>query len=285
MMPLRDDRGDAVARLLGRGKTDQQRARGLGLLQDAHRDLGDHAEQPLGAGHQAQQVVAALIEMLAAETHDVAVRQHHLEAENVVGGEPVLQAVHAARVLGDVAADRARDLAGWIGRVVEAFVLDRIGDAEIGDARLGDHAAVLEVDLQDAIELAQAQHDAVGERQGATRERGSRAPRHDLDPLRIAQLQDRGDLRRGARQDHRHRHRAIGGQAIALVGAQLVLIGDHALARNDRAQSRHDRIALGERRLIGFGHAHGGSPTTSNMAASRAARQTDPRRSGAAAIS
>ena len=86
-----------------------------GLLQDAHGDLGDHAQEPLGAGHQAEQVVALGVQVLAAETHHVAVRQHHLEAEDVVGGEPVLQAVHAARVLGDVAADRARDLADGSG--------------------------------------------------------------------------------------------------------------------------------------------------------------------------
>ena len=191
-----DDRGDAVAGLLVGREADQQRPRGLGLPQDAHRDLGDDAEQPFGAGHQAEQVVGVGIEVLAAEAHHVAVRQHHLEAEQVVGGEAVFQAVHAARVLGDVAADRARDLARRIGRVIEALVLDRVGDAEIGDARLGDHAAVLEVDLEDAVELAEAQHDAVGQRQGAARERGAGTPRHDLDLLRVAQLQDRGDLLR-----------------------------------------------------------------------------------------
>ena len=59
---------------------------------------------------------------------------------------------------------------------------------------LGDHAAVLEVDLEDPVELAQAQDDAVGERQGAARERGAGTPRHDLDPLRVAEPQDLGDL-------------------------------------------------------------------------------------------
>ena len=46
----------------------------------------------------------------AAEAHDGAVHQDHLDAEHVVGGQPILQAVHAARILGDVAADRAGDL-------------------------------------------------------------------------------------------------------------------------------------------------------------------------------
>ena len=255
-----DDRGDAVAALLGGWKADQQRLRGLGLLQDPHRDLGDHPQQPLRAGHQAQEIVALGIEMLAAQAHDVAVRQHHLEAQQVVGGEAVLQAVHAARVLGDVAADRAGDLAGGIGRIVEARVLHRVGDAEVGHAGLGDDAAVLEVDLEDPVEFAQPQHDAVGERQGAARERGAGAARHDLDALLVAQGQDRRDLLRGARQHDRHRQRAIGGQAVALVGAQLVLRRDHALARHDLAQLCDDRIALGERGLIRLRHAHAHPP-------------------------
>ena len=181
-----DDRGHAVARLLVGGETDQQGARGLGLFQNPDGDLRDDAEQPFRAGHQAQQIVGLGVQVPAAEADDVAVRQHQLDAEQVVGGEAVLQAVHAARVFRDVAADRAGDLRGRVGGVVEARVLDRGGDAEVGHAGLGDHAAVLEVDLEDAVELAQAEHDAIGQRQGAARERGAGAPRHDLDPFPVA---------------------------------------------------------------------------------------------------
>jgi hypothetical protein len=41
--------------------------------QDAHRHLGDDAEQALGAGHQAEQVVALGVEVLAAEAEHLAV--------------------------------------------------------------------------------------------------------------------------------------------------------------------------------------------------------------------
>ena len=40
----RDDRGDTLAALVDRGKADQHRAGGLGLLQDADGNLGDHAQ-------------------------------------------------------------------------------------------------------------------------------------------------------------------------------------------------------------------------------------------------
>ena len=58
----------------------------------------------------------------------------------MVDGEAVLQAVRAARVLGDVAADRADLLARRVGRVVEAVRRDRPRDVEVRHARLDDDA-------------------------------------------------------------------------------------------------------------------------------------------------
>ncbi len=98
-----------------------------GFRQDAHGDLGDDAEQALGAGHHPHQVVTPGVEMLAAEADDLAVDHHDLEAEEVVGGEAVFEAVHAARILRDIAADRAGDLAGRVGRVIKPGALDRTG--------------------------------------------------------------------------------------------------------------------------------------------------------------
>ena len=119
------------------GKADEHGARRLGLLQDAHRDFGDDAEQAFRAGHDAQEIIALAVEMLAAEPDDLAGDQHHLDAEHIVGGEAVFEAMHAAGILRDIAADGAGDLRGGIGRVIEALVLHRLGDGEIGDAGLG----------------------------------------------------------------------------------------------------------------------------------------------------
>ena len=66
-----------------------------------------------------EQVVARRVDALAAaELHDLAVGQHDLEPGHVVRREAVLEAVRAAGVLGDVAADRADDLGRRVGRVV-----------------------------------------------------------------------------------------------------------------------------------------------------------------------
>src|SRR3546814_2332928 len=71
----------------------------------------------------------------------------------------------------------AGDLAGGIGRVVEALRLDRPGDGEVGHPRLHHGAAVVEVDLQHAVEFAEAEDDAVGQRQRPTGQRGAGAAR------------------------------------------------------------------------------------------------------------
>ena len=91
-----NDAAHALPGILGGCKADQHGASALRPLQDADRDLGDDAEQTFRSGHDAEEIIAAGIEMLAAEAHDLAVDQHQLAAEQVVGGHAVFQAVHTA---------------------------------------------------------------------------------------------------------------------------------------------------------------------------------------------
>jgi hypothetical protein len=72
--------------------------------------------------------------------------------------------VHPARILGDIAADRASDLARRIRRVIEAGVLDGLGDRQIGAAGLGHNASIIAIDLEDAVKLCHAKKDAISER-------------------------------------------------------------------------------------------------------------------------
>ena len=245
-----------IAGILGLGKADQQRPRGRRLPQDAHGDLGDDAEQPLGAGHDPHQVVAARVEVLAAEPDDLAVDQHDFEPEQVVCRQPVFQAMHAARVLGDIAADRAGDLARRVGRVIEPGAGDRVADAEIGDPGLRHDAAVVVVDLENAVELAHAEQHAVGQWQRAAGQRRTGAARHDFDALVLAIAQHRGDLRDGGRQHDDQRRLAIGGQPVAFIGAAFRLRDDDPLAGHDPPQRRGDVVAPGDHRCIGGRHFH-----------------------------
>ena len=155
-----DDFGHALAGRLDFRKADHQRPRRLRLLQDPHRDFGDDAEQAFGAGDDAHHVVAGGLGGFAADLDDLAGDQHDLAAEHIVGGHAVFQAMHAAGIFRDIAADRAGDLRRRIRRVIESGMRDRLADGEIGDAGLGHHHAVVEIDLADALEFAEAQQHA-----------------------------------------------------------------------------------------------------------------------------
>ena len=87
-----DDARNPFACVFRRRETDENGARGFRLLQDADGDFGDDAEQAFRAGDDAEKIVAAGVEMLAAEPKHLAGHQHHFEAQDVVGGHAVLQA-------------------------------------------------------------------------------------------------------------------------------------------------------------------------------------------------
>ena len=95
-------------------------ARRLGDRQQLDRHLEDHREHAFAADHRGEQVEAGRVERVAAELDRLAGGGEAAHLEDVVQRQAVLQAMHAARVLGDVAADRAGDLAARVGRVEEA---------------------------------------------------------------------------------------------------------------------------------------------------------------------
>ena len=108
-----------------------------------------------------------------AEPDEFAGGKDDLAAENVRGGEAVLEAVRAAGVFGDVAADGADDLRGGIGRVEEAVRLRRLGDLGVDDAGFDDDALVGDVDGEDAVHAGEADDDAAGGGQRAAAEAGA----------------------------------------------------------------------------------------------------------------
>ena len=130
----RDDRRRAGPGILHRGEAEQGWARALRAAQDAHRRLCDDAELPLRAADEAEQVVARGVEMLAADLHHGAVMGDEGDAHEVVGGDPVFQAMRPAGIHRDVARDGAGELARRVGGVEEALVRDGARDGEVGDA-------------------------------------------------------------------------------------------------------------------------------------------------------
>ena len=101
----------------------------------------------------------------------------NVAAEHVVGGEAVLQAVRAAGILRDVAADRAHLLRRRVRCVEIPEWPHRFADLEIGHSRLNGDLLVVEVDVEDCAHPAEPDHDAVCHRERPTGETGSRAAR------------------------------------------------------------------------------------------------------------
>ncbi len=127
--------------------------------------------------------------------------------------------MRAARVLGDVAADRAHLLARRVGRVEVAVRRDRARDVEVRDARLDDDALALEVDLEDPVHPRERDDDPVGDRQRAAREPGARAARDERDALPRAEPDDRLDVLGRAREHDGGGLRAPAGEPVAVVVA------------------------------------------------------------------
>ena len=175
--PRRDDAGHRVPGPDHRVERGQHDLRFHRLGQQLDRDLGGHREQALRAGEQGEQIVTRRIEPIAADLQDLALDRHHAQLEHVVHGQPVLQAMHAAGVLGDVAADGASDLAGRVGGVVQAVGSGRFGDSQVTHAGLYARDPGNRIDLQDALHLRQAERDALRVRHGAAREPGAGAAR------------------------------------------------------------------------------------------------------------
>ena len=118
---VRDDRRDRFRRVLHLRVNGQQRLLRRRLGQQAQQNLGEDAQRAFRADENlAQRIAGHVLHALVADPHHVAVRQHDLEAHDVILRHAILQPAQAARVARDVAADgrnlhRARDRADRAG--------------------------------------------------------------------------------------------------------------------------------------------------------------------------
>ena len=171
--PLADDSRDGTAGPLGVLEAGQQGTHRLGGAAQAERDPGGDTQRPLRADESAEQVVAGRIRRPSApDVRHRAVRQHDLRAHDVVRREAVLQAMDAAGVLGQVAADGGDDLAGRVRGVVVALVGDLLAHPHVDDARLDHDALVRDVYLKDLAHPGEYYQDPGFHRQGPAGEAG-----------------------------------------------------------------------------------------------------------------
>ena len=170
-----DHAANGGAGFVGAGECGEERLHGFGALDDAENHFCGDAESAFGADENAEEIVAGRVERFSAEVDERAIGENDFEAEDVRGGESVFEAMRAAGIFGDVAADAARGLRRGIGGVEIALREDAGGDVEIDDAGLDDDAGVGEIDFEDAVHAREADDDAVFDGERAAAEAGAGA--------------------------------------------------------------------------------------------------------------
>ncbi len=238
-----DDRADRRAGLLHVVEGGQRDLRELWLGAQLDGDLGDHRQQAFAAANEREQIVAGAVERFTAELDNLACDEHAPDSPQVVHGESVFEAVHAAGVLGDVAGDRARDLRRRIGGEIEAIRGGRLGNREIAHAGLHDRGARKWIDGDDPPEFREREHDPCRVGQRPSGQAGSRAARDDGDARLMAGLENRHHLRLVLRQYHGTRLRAIQRESVAFVRPGFLGGDEQRGGREDRRELRvHGRL-------------------------------------------
>ena len=198
-----DDAADGGAGFVGVGESGEESLHAFGALDDAENHFGGDAECAFGADEDAEEIVAGSVESFSAEVDERAVGENDFEAEDVRGGETVFEAVGAAGVFGDVAADAADGLRGGIGGVEIALREDAGGDVEIDDAGLDDDAGVGEIDFEDAVHAREADDDAVFDGERAAAEAGAGAAGDEGNFFAMAEADDGLDFGGGSKGEGR----------------------------------------------------------------------------------
>jgi hypothetical protein len=127
--------------------------------------------------------------------------------------------VRSAGVLRDVSADRTHLLTGGVRCEVIPLRRGGFGDIKVDHTRLHDGSLVGDVDLQDPAHLRRHDEYALGMRQRATGEPGSRTAGHERHLVLGAGPHDLLDLLRVLRKHHDGGDHPVSGKAVALVGA------------------------------------------------------------------
>ena len=119
---------------------------------------------------------------------------------------------------------------------------DRLRDGEIAHAGLDPRGAILDVDLENAIELREAEENSVGEGKGAAGKPGTGSAGHHRDALSRAEAEYLLDLLGGLGQHRHHGKLAVGGEPVALVGAKPLFVVQNAFGGQDASKFRDERI-------------------------------------------
>ena len=206
---------------------------------------GDHAERALAADEELQQRESGnVLDPLAAEDDLGAVREHHVEAEHVVRGHPVLDAAQPAGIGGDVAADRADLVRGRVGRIPQAVRGRGCLQLGIERTRLDHRDAGRGVDL-DPPHPFQTEHDSAVDGRSAAGQAAAGPARNHRHRMRRRPTQHGLHLIRIGRPDHRQRRAGTGcAGPVEPVVLQRRRLGCHRVGRQGGDQLLDRRSGL-----------------------------------------
>ena len=214
--------------------------------QSQHRG-GDDAERALGADEQVLEIVAGivLLELVEIVQH-APVGEHHLDAERVRARDAVGERGGAAGIGGEIAADGAGALRRQQLRIEPVHGRRRLARPQQRHAGLAGHGIGDRIDLADAVEAVERQHDLAVLRDLPADQAGIAALRNDRGRGVVRELEDFGDLGDRARPQH---HRGMSAKHVAHLDEIRRLrlrIGDGVLLPHDRDEAGQE-IGRGKR--------------------------------------
>ena len=147
-------------------KARQHAARELRPGYELDRHFGGNREHALTADDDGQQVEAGHIERFRAELDGLPRGRQAAHTQHVVQRQTVLQAMHTAGILGNVATDGAGDLTARVGRVVKAERSSRLADRQVAHPALNHGRTGQWIEREDFVEFRERDGDspAVGKR-------------------------------------------------------------------------------------------------------------------------
>ena len=236
---LRD--AEQIERGLRRRHADE---RGLDRARARHQPQhrrGDDAERALGADEQVLQVVAGVVLLELVEVVEHApVGEHDLEAEHMRARDAVGERRRAAGIGGEIAADGAGAFRRQQLRIEPVDRGRRLARAAERHAGLAGDGVGDRVDLADAVEPRERQHDLAMVRDLPADEAGIAALRHDRRARLVGELEDRGDLGDRARAQHHRRAAVIEIALLDEIGLLRGRIGDGVARADDRREPREE---------------------------------------------
>jgi hypothetical protein len=256
--PGADDVADRVRRLVHGVEHAEERAVRLRVLGDPHPHLRHDPERPFRADDGAGEVVPPAVLARPAGGDDAAVRQHQLDAEDVVDGDAVLEGVRAAAVRGDVPAEGAGALAGRVRGVVVAERLEGVREPHVHHPRLDDGVPVADVHFEDPLHPRQADHDPAADRHAPAGEARPGPAGEERQAEVVAGGHDADDLLGAGREDDHLGPVLLDRVPVALVDREVGGGGEDVVGADDAAHPGGEP-GLGDGRGGGGGGGHGGS--------------------------